>query len=131
MESGLLLDVVVSQGAAVLQLLAGEDQTLLIRRDSLLVLHTHIQQQMVTENMSDHIAQLFPHSQFLLSVSALYLNLLLDGLDGVGGLDIQRDGLTREGLHENLHRHLCSHTEHNRKTSSGEESALWHAIAFK
>jgi hypothetical protein len=33
-ESGLLLDVVVGQGAAVLQLLPGEDQTLLVRRDA-------------------------------------------------------------------------------------------------
>ena len=38
MESRLLLDVVVAQGAAILQLLAGEDQPLLIRRDALLVL---------------------------------------------------------------------------------------------
>jgi hypothetical protein len=37
-EGGLLLDVVVSQGASVLQLLPGEDQPLLVRRDSLLVL---------------------------------------------------------------------------------------------
>ena len=37
-ERGLLLDVVVGQRAAVLELLAGEDQTLLIRRDALLVL---------------------------------------------------------------------------------------------
>ena len=34
MESGLLLDVVVSQGAAILELLAREDQTLLVRRDA-------------------------------------------------------------------------------------------------
>ena len=33
-----LLDVVVSQGAAILELLASEDQTLLIRRDALLIL---------------------------------------------------------------------------------------------
>ena len=38
MEGRLLLDVVVGQGAAILQLLAGEDQTLLIRGDALLVL---------------------------------------------------------------------------------------------
>ena len=37
-QGGLLLDVVVSQGAAVLQLLAGKDQALLVRGDSLLVL---------------------------------------------------------------------------------------------
>ena len=37
-KRGLLLDVVVGQGAAVLQLLAGEDQALLVRGDALLVL---------------------------------------------------------------------------------------------
>src|SRR3954462_8301547 len=39
-QGGLLLDVVVSQSAAILQLLASEDQTLLVRRDALLVLHS-------------------------------------------------------------------------------------------
>ena len=38
MKSGLLLDVVVGEGPAILQLLASEDQTLLVRGDSLLVL---------------------------------------------------------------------------------------------
>ncbi len=38
MERGLLLDVVVLEGAALLQLLAGEDEALLVRRDALLVL---------------------------------------------------------------------------------------------
>ena len=38
MEGGLLLDVVVGQGAAILQLLAGEDEALLVRRNALLVL---------------------------------------------------------------------------------------------
>jgi hypothetical protein len=37
-ESGLLLNVVVAKGAAVFELLASEDKTLLIRRDTLLVL---------------------------------------------------------------------------------------------
>jgi len=37
-ESGLLLDVVVGQGTAILELLAGEDQALLIRWDALLIL---------------------------------------------------------------------------------------------
>eukprot|EP00601_Ochromonadales_sp_CCMP2298_P002221 CAMPEP_0173177652 /NCGR_PEP_ID=MMETSP1141-20130122/5106_1 /TAXON_ID=483371 /ORGANISM="non described non described, Strain CCMP2298" /LENGTH=102 /DNA_ID=CAMNT_0014100069 /DNA_START=137 /DNA_END=445 /DNA_ORIENTATION=+ len=37
-EGGLLLDVVVGKGAAILELLAREDQTLLVRRDALLVL---------------------------------------------------------------------------------------------
>jgi hypothetical protein len=38
MQGALLLDVVVAQGAAILQLLAGEDQALLIGRDTFLVL---------------------------------------------------------------------------------------------
>ena len=38
MQGALLLDVVVAEGAAILQLLSGEDQALLIRRNSLLVL---------------------------------------------------------------------------------------------
>ena len=38
-KGGLLLDVVVSQSAAVLELLAGKDQALLVRRDALLVLN--------------------------------------------------------------------------------------------
>ena len=37
-KGGLLLDVVVGEGAAVLELLAGEDQALLVRGNSLLVL---------------------------------------------------------------------------------------------
>ena len=38
MKGGLLLNVVVRESAALLELLAGEDQALLIRRDALLVL---------------------------------------------------------------------------------------------
>ena len=37
-ESGLLLDIVIGQGAAILKLLAGEDQALLIRRNAFLIL---------------------------------------------------------------------------------------------
>jgi hypothetical protein len=39
MQSGLLLDVVVGESTAVFELLSGEDQALLIRRDALLVLN--------------------------------------------------------------------------------------------
>lgn len=39
-ERGLFLDVVVRQGAAVFELLAGEDQALLVRRDAFLVCAT-------------------------------------------------------------------------------------------
>lgn len=38
MESGLLLNVVVGESATILELLASEDETLLIRRNTFLVL---------------------------------------------------------------------------------------------
>ena len=67
-EGRLLLDVVVREGAAVLELLAGEDETLLIGGDALLV-----------------------------------LDLGLDVVNGVRGLDIEGDGLAGQGLDEDLH----------------------------
>ncbi len=67
MEGRLLLDVVVREGAVILELLAREDEALLVGRDALLV-----------------------------------LDLLLHILDLVGGLDIEGDGLAREGLDEDL-----------------------------
>jgi len=60
-----LLNVVVRESAAILKLLASEDQALLVRGDALLV-----------------------------------LDLGLDIVDRVRGLDLEGDGLTREGLHE-------------------------------
>ena len=62
-QGRLLLNVVVRQSAAVLQLLAGEDQALLIWGNSLLV-----------------------------------LNLGLDVLDGIRGLDIKSDSLSCDSL---------------------------------
>jgi hypothetical protein len=38
-KSGLLLNVVIGQGASILELLASEDETLLIRRNTFLVLY--------------------------------------------------------------------------------------------
>jgi len=68
MEGGLLLDIVVSKGSAILQLLASEDQSLLVWGDALLV-----------------------------------LDLGLHVVNGVGALHLQGDGLSSEGLHEDLH----------------------------
>ena len=59
------MDVVVRQRTAIFELLAGEDQALLVGRDSLLV-----------------------------------LDLALDIVNCVGGLDLEGDGLAREGLDE-------------------------------
>ena len=39
MKGGLLLDIVVRKGTTVLELLAGENETLLVGRDALLVLN--------------------------------------------------------------------------------------------
>ena len=75
MESAFLLDVVVGEGSSVLQLLASEDQSLLIWGDSLLV-----------------------------------LDLGLDVLDRVRGLNLKGDGLPGEGLDEDLH--ASSQSEH-------------------
>lgn len=61
MKGRLLLDVVVGKGTAVLELLAGEDQALLVGGDSFLV-----------------------------------LDLGLDIVDRVGGLDLERDRLARD-----------------------------------
>ncbi len=62
------MDVVVTKSAAIFELFASEDQTLLIRRNPFLI-----------------------------------LDLCFDVFDGVGRFDIQGDGLTREGLNEDLH----------------------------
>ena len=63
MERGLLLDIVVGEGAAILELLAGENQSLLVGRNTLLV-----------------------------------LDLRLNIVDGVGGLNLEGDGLAGKGL---------------------------------
>jgi len=68
MEGRLFLDVVVLESSAVLKLLSGEDESLLIWGNSFLV-----------------------------------LDLGLDGFDGIGLLNFKSDGLSGEGLHEDLH----------------------------
>jgi hypothetical protein len=70
-KSRLLLDVVVGKGTAILELLSGEDQALLVWGNALLV-----------------------------------LDLGLDVVDGVGGLDLKGDGLARKGLDEAVWRLL-------------------------
>merc|ERR1719403_298990 len=68
MEGRLLLDVVVRKSSAILQLLASEDQPLLIWGNAFLV-----------------------------------LDLGLDVLNAVRGLDLEGNGLPSEGLDEDLH----------------------------
>ena len=67
-QGALLLDIVVGQSSAILELLSGENKTLLVGWDTLLV-----------------------------------LNLSLHVLNSIGALDLQGDGLTSQGLDEDLH----------------------------
>ena len=62
------MDIVIREGSAVLELLSSEDESLLVWRDTFLI-----------------------------------LDLGLDVLDGVCWLNIKSDGLTSEGLDEDLH----------------------------
>ena len=68
MQGALLLNVVVGQGAAVLELFPGKDQSLLVRWNSFLI-----------------------------------LDLGLNIVNSVRGLDFQGDGFASEGLDEDLH----------------------------
>ena len=72
MECRFLLDVVVGKSSAILELLSSKDESLLIGRDSFLIL-----------DLRFHI------------------------VDGVGRLNLEGDGLPREGLDKDLHQY-CS-----------------------
>ena len=85
-QGGLLLDVVVSQGASLLELLAGEDEALLIRGDALLI-----------------------------------LDLGLDVLNGIVGLNLEGNGLAGEGLDEDLHNQILLNVTNARSVRKGEK----------
>ena len=68
MESGFFLDIVVREGPSIFQLLSGEDKSLLVGRNTFLIL-----------DLSLHI------------------------VDSVGLLDVKGDGLSSQGLDEDLH----------------------------
>ena len=89
MKGRLLLDVVVAQGATILELLTSEDKALLIRGDP-----------GTATDVNFHVPQQ-PHVRNDLPL--LVLDLSLHVVDRVGGLDLERDGLSSEGLHEDLH----------------------------
>ena len=80
MESRLLLNVIVAEGAAILELLSGEDQTLLVRWD--------------TGELSDYDDEPVKPSHSPL----LVLDLGLDIVDGVRGLNLEGDGFTRKAV---------------------------------
>ena len=143
-QGGFLLDIVVSKGAAILQLLAGEDQTLLVWGNALLVLdfclnivdgvrglnlkgdglasegfdknlHTTTQTEhqvegglllnvVVSEGAT--VLKLLASKDEPLLVrrnAFLVLDLSLDIINGVRGLNFESDGLAGEGFNEDLH----------------------------
>jgi hypothetical protein len=102
MEGGLLLDVVVRKGAAILQLLTGEDQPLLVRGDSCRnktksLVTTHAEMKWNRERRRRRRRTEKKRHTLLV------LDLSLDIVDGIAALNLEGDGLPREGLHEDLH----------------------------
>ena len=85
MKSGLLLDVVVAQRPAVLELLTSKDETLLVGRNT-------------GERLGGG-----PACMEGADAPLLVLNLCLDIVDSVGRLHLKGDRLPCEGLDENLH----------------------------
>ena len=144
MKSGLLLNVVVTQSAPILQLLASEDKSLLVGWDALLVLDLglHVidgvrrldlqRDRLAGESLDEDLHATTKtkdqmESGFLLDVviresttvfellsgenqallirgnSLLVLDFGLDIVDRIRGLDLESDGLSSQGLDENLH----------------------------
>ena len=144
MESGLLLDVVVAEGATVLELLTGEDEALLVGWDALLVLDLGLnvidgvrRLDLESDSLSGERLHEDLHatteaedqvkSGLLLNVvvaegasvfelltsedealligrnTFLILDLGLDIVNGIRGLDLKSDGLASQGLDKDLH----------------------------
>merc|ERR1719175_153782 len=113
MEGRLLLDVVVGQSPSVLQLLAGEDEPLLVRGDALLVLNLglHILDAIASLDLQgDGLASEGLHKNLHTSPKpedemegGLFLDVGLHVLDAIASLDLQGDGLAGQSLDENLH----------------------------
>jgi len=144
MEGGLLLDVVIREGASVLKLLSSEDETLLVRWDTLLVLdlrlyivngvgrldlqgdglagqsldedlHTTAETKDEMESRflldvvvgeSAAVFELFTGEDEALLIwrdAFLILDLRLDVINGVRGLDFKGNSLSSQGLNEDLH----------------------------
>jgi hypothetical protein len=112
-ESGLLLDVVVGEGAAIFELLASEDETLLVRGNALLVcaLSDCAQKQAAKRTYPGSWTS---HCRWCRktqpqAVHCQHMNMAALSAQTYG------DGLAREGLHENLHGGLDRNVVLNRQ----------------
>ena len=85
MKGALLLDIVIRKSPSILKLFAGEDQTLLIGRDSMWTVKTL----RAGDNRGN--------------VPLLVLNLRFNIVNCIGRLHLKGDGLSCEGLYEDLH----------------------------
>ena len=92
--------VVVRKRAAVLQLLARKDQTLLVRGDALLVLAEGSERRRDASVARPHISSL---AQQRHSTPHHNAHLRLHVVNRVRRLHIKRDGLARQRLHKDLH----------------------------
>jgi len=147
-KGALLLDVVIRKSPAILELLPGEDESLLVGRDPFLVLDlgldildgvtgldlegdglagqsldkdlhaaTESEDQVkgallldVVVRQSPTVLELLPGEDqpLLVGRNALFvLDLGLDVLNGVAGLNLEGDGLASQSLHEDLHLGFC------------------------
>ncbi len=128
MQRRLLLDVVVGERAAILQLLAGEDEALLVGRDACLFAQSQVALSVVVTNRFDRKSPLVTqtnsrkldrsvrpgapagnmrklvHCQSFSShvLTLLVLDFGLHVVDGVGRLHLQRDGLAGQRFNEDL-----------------------------
>lgn len=113
-EGRLLLNVVVRKRAAILELLSGEDETLLVRGDtwkrqgnegSAFGAHTaHWWMECSIAKCSHNTCTFSQRMSLRNSIRTfLILDLGLDLLDRVTRLDLEGDGLSRESLDEDLH----------------------------
>ena len=86
MKGRLLLDIVIGQSASILELLASEDQALLI-----------------WWNTTEAASELCNRGMRRGGLPFFILDLCLDIVDGIGGFNLQSDGLSCERLHKDLH----------------------------
>ena len=86
MKGALLLDVVIRKRSPILELLPGEDETLLVRGDS-----------RWTRSDADCLGRKCKH------IPLLILYLRLDVVDSIRGLNLEGNGLSGKCLYENLH----------------------------
>ncbi|CAH2071721.1 unnamed protein product, partial [Thlaspi arvense] len=142
-KSRLLLNVVIGQCATILELLSSEDETLLVRRNTFLVLdlrlhvvdcvraldlqgdclageclHENLHTTTETEDQVKRatILELLAGEDQPLLVRGnafLILNLSFDIVNGVGALDFKGNSLAGKGLHEDLH--TTTKTQHQVK----------------